>query len=47
MLSSNAVNRRAGFGSNKGSKLPSRSRGVSILILPSPLSTVLAVTPLR
>ena len=47
MLSSNAVNRRACLGSSKGSKLPSRSRGVSIRTRPSSVSTVLAVTPLR
>jgi hypothetical protein len=40
MLSSKAVKRRACFGTSSGSKLPSRSRGVSISTLPSPVSTV-------
>jgi len=47
ILSSKPVNRRACFGTSSGSKLPSRSRGVSIRSLPSPVSTVFAVLPLR
>jgi hypothetical protein len=35
------------LGTSTGSKLPSRSRGVSIRIVPSPVRTDLAVLPLR
>ncbi len=41
-LSSKPVKRRACLGTSSGSKLPSRSRGVSIRTCPSPVSTVLA-----
>src|SRR5690606_36474510 len=47
ILSSKPVKRRSCLGINTGSKLPSRSRGTSMRIGPSLVSTVLAPLQLR